>query len=158
MALLQVDPTLSSAEEGSKDNLKYIKDMEFARVAFPSDIIDQLAGGTIMRNDGVMDDHFLLSGKMKMLDRLLKEYKKDFARVLIFSYSTKTLDLIQNYVRSAGHSFLRMDGASKESKYTGLSYDQPSWVLIFYLSCAALHCLRRSNFRSETERISRPIQ
>ena len=161
VAHLQVDNGLASAPEGSKDNLQFIKDMEFARVAFPSEDIHRLAGGSIMRNDGIMDDHFELSGKMKVLDRLLRKFRKEDSRVLIFSYSTQTLgkgreirpignltklmpqivslapsfflnhhaDLIQNYVKAEGHSFLRMDGACNKIRYPFLHFDISTAVL-----------------------------
>ena len=161
VAHLQVDNGLASAPEGSKDNLQFIKDMEFARVAFPSEDIHRLAGGSIMRNDGIMDDHFELSGKMKVLDRLLRKFRKEDSRVLIFSYSTQTLgkgrkfdhyessssscrrlshlrlliflnhhaDLIQNYVKAEGHSFLRMDGTCNKIIYPFFHFDVSTAVL-----------------------------
>jgi SNF2 family DNA or RNA helicase len=116
LALLQAHHKSGSSEEGSPEHKTFMKALEFAKVAFPPDIIKQLPGGSLIRKDGIMDDHFSLSGKLKVLDQLLKKYNEDNARVLLFSYSTQTLDLIQNYVRSEGHCFLRMDGTTANAK------------------------------------------
>ena len=135
VALLQVDQRLQS-----KDERQFLKESQFAKVAFPPDVIGKLAGGSIVRNDGIMDDHFSLSGKMKVLAKLLRKYNKNDDRVLIFSYSTQTLDLIQNYVRSAGYKHLRMDGQTSATKREELlrQFKEDISVVAFLLSTKAM--------------------
>lgn len=51
-----------------------------------------------------------LSGKMIFLFNVLQNLKQEGHRVLIFSQSTKMLDIIQKVLSSRGYSFLRLDG------------------------------------------------
>ncbi|MCJ1312883.1 hypothetical protein MMC25_006559 [Agyrium rufum] len=50
------------------------------------------------------------SGKMMLLDQLLKKLKKDNHRVLIFSQMVKMLDLLSDYMRLRGYQCQRLDG------------------------------------------------
>ena len=90
-SLLQVDPCESDAAARKK--------LEFAKVALPPEILRELPGGTYYRSDGIMDNHIELSGKMKSLDYLLTKYLRRRNRVLVFSYSTQSLDVIQQHIK-----------------------------------------------------------
>lgn len=124
---------------GSKEHLDFLKELEFAKVAFPESKIMHLAGGTLEREDGLMDDHFALSGKMKVMDSLLKKFSKEGSRVLIFSYSTQTLDLIENYIKGK-HQYLRMDGStnSKDRQKIADRYRDDPTIFAFLLSTKAM--------------------
>ncbi|KAL8975191.1 MAG: hypothetical protein Q9197_000583 [Variospora fuerteventurae] len=50
------------------------------------------------------------SGKLMLLDGLLKKLKKDGHRVLIFSQMVKMLDILQDYMKYRGYQFQRLDG------------------------------------------------
>ncbi|KAI8897954.1 SNF2 family N-terminal domain-containing protein [Globomyces pollinis-pini] len=50
------------------------------------------------------------SGKMVLLDKLLKKLKVNGHKVLIFSQMTKCLDIIQDYLRAKNWGFERIDG------------------------------------------------
>lgn len=50
------------------------------------------------------------SGKMVLIDKLLRKLKAGGHKVLIFSQMTKCLDLIQEYLRSQTWAFERIDG------------------------------------------------
>ena len=102
-SLLQVD---RSAPAGTETDKK----LEFAKLAFRPDILAHLPGKDYYRSDGIMDDHLKLSGKMKTLDYCLRRYIRKRDRVLVFSYSTATLDLIQQHVKTQGWTHLRLDG------------------------------------------------
>lgn len=102
-SLLQVDRTALPGAETDKK-------LEFAKIAFRHDILDQLPGRDYYRSDGIMDDHLKLSGKMKTLDYCLRRFIRKRDRVLVFSYSTATLDLIQQHVKTQGWTHLRLDG------------------------------------------------
>eukprot|EP00980_Cylindrotheca_fusiformis_P005899 scaffold1242_cov123-Cylindrotheca_fusiformis.AAC.8 len=135
---LQAERTQGSSLKGSGEHRQFMKDLEFAKVALPHDVIDKIPGGLI-RNDTVMDKHFELSGKLKKLDQLLSIFTKDGSKVLLFSYSTKTLDFIQNYVRSRGFSHLRIDGSVKAKNRQDLCNkfnDDPN-IFLFLLSTKA---------------------
>ncbi|KAK8834661.1 choline dehydrogenase 6 [Tritrichomonas musculus] len=50
------------------------------------------------------------SGKMILLDKLLRKLKQDGHRVLIFSQMTAMLDIIQDYLNLVDYKFCRIDG------------------------------------------------
>eukprot|EP00842_Homolaphlyctis_polyrhiza_P001258 jgi/Hompol1/2132/HPOL_002827-RA len=50
------------------------------------------------------------SGKMVLIDKLLRKLKQGGHKVLIFSQMTKCLDLIQDYLRARGWLYERIDG------------------------------------------------
>jgi superfamily II DNA or RNA helicase len=86
------------------------------------------------------DDHFSLSGKMQVVDRLMKAIQKEQGRLLLFSQSTQVLDLIQNYVVAEGHTFLRMDGSTSRKKREEYieSFKKNSDIFVFLLSTRAM--------------------
>lgn len=88
--LLQVEP-----RHASSSNKAWIKKRDFAEVALTPEIRTKLPSGTIYREDSIMSDHTQLSGKMAALDKCLTHFSMKRNRVLVFSYSTSTLDLIE---------------------------------------------------------------
>ncbi|XP_028270875.1 DNA excision repair protein ERCC-6-like 2 [Parambassis ranga] len=55
----------------------------------------------------------MYSGKMKVLQKLLKYYLQKRDKVLIFSFSTKLLDVLESYCMAEGLDFSRLDGSTK---------------------------------------------
>ncbi|XP_074643856.1 uncharacterized protein LOC141900733 [Tubulanus polymorphus] len=49
-------------------------------------------------------------GKMKILKGMLSVLRKEKSKVLLFSYSTKLLDIVEHYVISEGYEYRRLDG------------------------------------------------
>lgn len=70
------------------------RDLKYAEAFIPEDCLEDLPGKSYIRQNSMMNDHFGLSGKMKALHRLLGRIEAKGGRVLIFSASTQTLDLI----------------------------------------------------------------
>jgi Helicase conserved C-terminal domain len=138
-SLLQLDRPPDSYAENSVDWQNAMKDLEFAKVAIPDEILRQLPGGDYVRQDGIMDQHTQLSGKMKVLAKLLKEFSRRDDRLLLFSYSTQMLDLIQNFVRSEGYSFLRLDGKTANKNRQALvdQYQADNRIFLFLISTKA---------------------
>ncbi|KAM6169957.1 DNA excision repair protein ERCC-6-like 2 [Rhynchocyon petersi] len=56
------------------------------------------------------------SGKMKVLQKLLSHCRKNKDKVLLFSFSTKLLDVLQQYCVAAGLDFRRLDGNTKSEE------------------------------------------
>lgn len=52
------------------------------------------------------------SGKLVILQRLLRRLKAEEHRVLIFSQSVRMLDLLQSFVKSEGYAWQRLDGST----------------------------------------------
>ncbi|XP_077418148.1 DNA excision repair protein ERCC-6-like 2 isoform X2 [Vanacampus margaritifer] len=55
----------------------------------------------------------MYSGKMKVLQKLLRFYLQNKAKVLLFSLSTKLLDVLERYCMAEGHDYSRLDGTTK---------------------------------------------
>lgn len=53
------------------------------------------------------------SGKLKKLDELLVQLKKDDHRVLVYFQMTKMMDLMEEYLTYRQYKYLRLDGSSK---------------------------------------------
>ncbi|KAI8773176.1 DNA excision repair protein ERCC-6 2, partial [Biomphalaria glabrata] len=49
-------------------------------------------------------------GKIKILEGLLSVFEQNHDKVLIFSYSTKLLDILEQYIIAKGHEYRRIDG------------------------------------------------
>mmetsp|Transcript_34221 Transcript_34221/g.75281 ORF Transcript_34221/g.75281 Transcript_34221/m.75281 type:complete len:1641 (+) Transcript_34221:235-5157(+) len=138
-SLLQAekDPDLLVEGTGEWESAKKVVD--FAKVALPPDILADLPGASYVREDGIMDNHLELSGKMEALDYCLQKFSRRRDRVLIFSYSTKTLDLIQNYVQSNGYTYVRLDGTTATKKRQGLidKFQKDDGIFLFLISTKA---------------------
>ncbi|XP_071946523.1 helicase domino-like isoform X2 [Antedon mediterranea] len=52
-------------------------------------------------------------GKLQTLDVLLRRLKPNGHRVLIFTQMTKMLDVLEKFLNFHGHTYLRLDGATK---------------------------------------------
>ncbi|XP_044052654.1 DNA excision repair protein ERCC-6-like 2 isoform X2 [Siniperca chuatsi] len=55
----------------------------------------------------------MYSGKMKVLQKLLKYYLEKRDKVLLFSLSTKLLDVLESYCMAEGLDYSRLDGTTK---------------------------------------------
>ncbi|XP_061623791.1 DNA excision repair protein ERCC-6-like 2 isoform X2 [Phyllopteryx taeniolatus] len=58
----------------------------------------------------------MYSGKMKVLQKLLRFYLQKKDKVLLFSLSTKLLDVLESYCMAEGHDYRRLDGTTKAKK------------------------------------------
>lgn len=134
-SMLQVVPESRSDEKGCKTK----ELLKFAKVALTQPILSQLPGKSYYRLGGIMDNHMELSGKMKSLDILLNKYQKRRDKVLIFSNSTVTLDMIQQYSKARGFSHLRLDGQTPTRKRQGLvnQYQNDENLFLFLISTKA---------------------
>ncbi|XP_069084009.1 DNA excision repair protein ERCC-6-like 2 isoform X2 [Pleurodeles waltl] len=55
----------------------------------------------------------MYSGKMKVLQQLLNHFRKNKDKVLLFSFSTKLLDVLERYCMASGLDYRRLDGHTK---------------------------------------------
>ncbi len=51
------------------------------------------------------------AGKLQLLDKLLPHLKEGGHRALIFSQMTRVLDVLEDYCRAHGHTYVRLDGS-----------------------------------------------
>lgn len=80
--------------------------------------------------------HVKRSGKMKVLAELLKVWKKQEHRVLLFTQSRKMLYIFEKYVQKVGYSYMRMDGATAISSRQGLiaRFNEDPSIFVFLLT------------------------
>ncbi|XP_075405916.1 DNA excision repair protein ERCC-6-like 2 isoform X2 [Tenrec ecaudatus] len=104
VALLQV----ASASEQQKTLINRICDQVFSR--FP-DFVQKSKDAAF---ETISDPKY--SGKMKVLQQLLNHCRKNNDKVLLFSFSTKLLDVLQQYCMAAGLDFRRLDGSTKSEE------------------------------------------
>lgn len=113
---------------------------EQAKVFLPDHLLGELPGGSRYQNNGMMNDHSKLSGKMAVLKSLLKAIDEQQGRVLLFSSSTKMLSLIEDFVKSEGYSYSRMDGQTETTKRNEIVeiFKRDNTVFVFLLSTKAM--------------------
>lgn len=101
--LIKVDPIAPG-----RDKMAWQEDLEMARVAFGSDDMQKL----------VDDNRFLrksddsCSAKMKVLASLLRVWLKKNNKILVFSGSTKLLDIVEQMLIRIGTEYSRLDGST----------------------------------------------
>ncbi|KAG2389331.1 hypothetical protein C9374_013891 [Naegleria lovaniensis] len=78
------------------------------------------------------------SGKMIILDKLLKKLKKEGHRVLIFSQMTSMLDILQDYFHYRKWNYERLDGSVRgEERFNAIANFSDNNVFAFLLSTRA---------------------
>lgn len=103
---------LNAGATGPKQSLLNIM-MELKKASnhpflFPN-LEDRLSGEDVSREDRTKI-LITCSGKMMLLDQLLKKLMKDGHRVLIFSQMVKMLDILSEYMQLRGYQYQRLDG------------------------------------------------
>ncbi|KAL2128293.1 hypothetical protein VTI74DRAFT_9382 [Chaetomium olivicolor] len=87
------------------------------------------------------DEHLVYnSGKMIVLDKLLKRLQKQGSRVLIFSQMSRLLDILEDYCVFRGYKYCRIDGSTAhEDRIAAIDeYNKPgSEKFIFLLTTRA---------------------
>ncbi|KAJ5898905.1 hypothetical protein N7495_003649 [Penicillium taxi] len=87
------------------------------------------------------DEHIIYnSGKMAILDKLLKRMKEDGSRVLIFSQMSRVLDILEDYCAFREFNYCRIDGTTAhEDRISAIdNYNKPgSDKFIFLLTTRA---------------------
>ncbi|NXU49580.1 ER6L2 protein, partial [Turnix velox] len=100
-ALLQLDNTSKQQEA----HIKRVCDQVFS--SFPGFV--QLSKDAAFET--ISDPKY--SGKMKVLQQLLNHFRKNKDKVLLFSFSTKLLDVLEQYCMASGLDYRRLDGNTK---------------------------------------------
>ena len=80
-----------------------LRDEAFAKLVFGDNYENILNQST--------RDRVTTCGKLEILSRLLPEWKTQKSKVLIFSKSTRMLDVLGEFLDDLGHSHLRYDGS-----------------------------------------------
>ncbi|OCU01172.1 DNA excision repair protein ERCC-6-like 2 [Xenopus laevis] len=101
-ALLQTDTTTSKKQEA---HIKRVCNEVFSK--FPEFALQSKDAAF----ETLSDPRY--SGKMKVLQKLLNHCRKNKDKVLLFSFSTKLLDVLERYCMASGLDYRRLDGNTK---------------------------------------------
>ena len=76
------------------------------------------------------------SGKMIVVDTLLKLWKRQSGRVLLFSQSRVMLDILEAYVQEQGYTYRRMDGTTAAASRSSLvdEFNSREDIFVFLLT------------------------
>ncbi|XP_068944110.1 DNA excision repair protein ERCC-6-like 2 isoform X2 [Petaurus breviceps papuanus] len=104
-ALLQASSSTSKQQE---THLKRICDQVFSKF---KDFMQKSKDAAF---ETISDPKY--SGKMKVLQQLLNHCRKNRDKVLLFSFSTKLLDVLEQYCMATGLDYRRLDGSTKSEE------------------------------------------
>lgn len=76
------------------------------------------------------------SGKMKVVDQVLKVWKEQGHRVLLFAQTQQMLDILENFLNNCGYNYRRMDGLTPVKQRMALidEFNNLADVFIFILT------------------------
>jgi SNF2 family DNA or RNA helicase len=97
-------PVLLTPNKDGKDIEKYERELQFEKFAYGEDF------DSIKENISTGNDQ-LICGKLKVLKSLLGVWKKKGSKVLLFSQSTKNMDILELFLKREKYSFARLDGS-----------------------------------------------
>ncbi|KAL2083082.1 hypothetical protein ACEWY4_020855 [Coilia grayii] len=80
--------------------------------------------------------HWGRSGKLRVVESLLRIWSKQGHRVLLFTQSRQMLDILEVFVREMGYSFLKMDGTTTVASRQPLiaKYNEDKSIFVFLLT------------------------
>ena len=84
----------------------------------------------------VSSGHYSLSGKMRVVRELLLAWGAQGHRVLVFSQTRQTLDLLEQLALETGSTYLRMDGSTSVAQRSKLVrlFNEDASVFLFLLT------------------------
>ncbi|XP_017782828.1 PREDICTED: putative DNA helicase Ino80 isoform X1 [Nicrophorus vespilloides] len=119
----------------------FVKRNKYLHPVVPSGPIDVITPPNGWSNITIPDKETLVtdSGKLFVLDGLLKKLKEEGHRVLIYSQMTKMIDLLEEYMWHRHHKYMRLDGSSKISERRDMvaDFQARTDIFVFLLSTRA---------------------
>lgn len=89
--------------DSSDDESKQLRDKQYQDIAYGDDY-DEIRRLCSVGNQSA------LCGKIAVLKSILEKMRRAHRKVLLFSHGTRTLDLLESFLRTEGFSWERMDG------------------------------------------------
>eukprot|EP00028_Trichosphaerium_sp_Am-I-7-wt_P007186 CAMPEP_0168520624 /NCGR_PEP_ID=MMETSP0405-20121227/8136_1 /TAXON_ID=498012 /ORGANISM="Trichosphaerium sp, Strain Am-I-7 wt" /LENGTH=313 /DNA_ID=CAMNT_0008541617 /DNA_START=332 /DNA_END=1270 /DNA_ORIENTATION=+ len=101
--------------DGLPNSKPLMKEVSSTQFNTPSSII--CSARDVYRENNIFVPQFSAlvqhSGKLRALDDLLRELKKDNHRVLVYSQMTSMLDILEDFLWVRQHQFVRLDGSKR---------------------------------------------
>lgn len=115
------------------------KAYQFVTGALSATSLDPIGGPVQSSRICDVINHVQHSGKMKILDTLLTTFCVKMEKTLLFSYSTKTLSLIENYIKARGWRYCRLDGSTVAKSRQAMvdKFNKDCNILVFLISTKA---------------------
>jgi len=142
MKLQQVcsHPYLLLPHRDETDGKEKIDRTSFAKEVFPETLcqVAEESNWTQPSNLEQLADRSL-SGKLHMMELLLNHFAAEGRKVLLFSYSTKSLDIIQALLVAAGYRFVRLDGTTPTTMRQSIvdSFNDKPSIFVLLMSTKA---------------------
>ena len=89
--------------DSSDDTAKQLRDKQYQDIAYGEDYDE-------IRHLCSIGDQKSLCGKLSVLKSILEKMRRAHRKVLLFSHGTRTLDLLESFLRTEKFSWERMDG------------------------------------------------
>lgn len=108
--------------------------MQFRKICNHPYVFDEVED--IMNPSHITDRNlFRVAGKFELLDRILPKFKAMDHRVLMFFQMTQIMDIMEDYLRWKGITYLRLDGHTKADDRTLMlntfnSSDNPPFIFL----------------------------
>jgi len=129
--LLKKDESHKNAQEKFIiEDLSYMSDFDIHKTCLAYRCIEHYSLG----------NHLICeSGKFQMLDDMLPQMHANGDRILIFTQFVMVLDILEQYLRIRGHTYLRLDGSTPVTERQVMidQYNTDSSIFIFILSTKA---------------------
>lgn len=132
-----INQDIAKAQAVSSDALKSSAD--FLRISMPPELLMDLGGVCREQEQQLFKKAEQRSGKMSDLSILLQRFRDEGHRTLVFSESTKVLDLIEIQLKFGGWTFLRLDGSTTVKARAGLvdDFNRNNTIEVFLISSKA---------------------
>ena len=114
------------------DRERYRRQLEYVQKLYPDDWQARIQQSNV-------GDRPEYCGKWRVMKELLKAWKKEGAKVLIFSRRIRVLDYIAAYIEMEAHEYRRLDGSTPQVKRQANvdEFNNDPSIFIFLISIAA---------------------
>jgi len=130
MGLKKDESHKNAQEKFIIEDLSYMSDFDIHKTCLAYRCIEHYSLG----------NHLICeSGKFQMLDDMLPQMRANGDRILIFTQFVIVLDILEQYLRIRGHTYLRLDGSTPVTERQVMidQYNTDSSIFIFILSTKA---------------------
>lgn len=129
--LLREDQYLDASDQFVYEDMQVMSDFELHKLCTDFKTLEPFK----LPKESYMES----SGKVQMLLELLKKFRQDGDRVLLFSQFVIMLDILELILETAGYKFIRLDGQTQLQTRQDLidSYQSDDSITVFLLSTKA---------------------
>ena len=102
----------------------------------PSALLAMQGNLDMMKKTSEEYGHVRRSGKLKVVSELLKVWRKQGHRTLLFTQSRKMMFIFEKFVQNHGYTYMKMDGGTAISSRQGLiaRFNQDESIFVFLLT------------------------